>query len=259
MTADEATRNWDTIAEGWAERVRTNTDQNRTMVLDPAHLRLIGDVAGMAVLDAGCGEGRFARMLAERGAKVKGIDLSQTMIDLARSEEAARPLGIEFAQTDMADLSAFADETFDLAIAYVSLIDVERYELAVKEVARALKERGRFVFSLVHPCFMTPDATWEPTRPGTIPLMDEDKLYRKVDHYRPARPYRFRMWPTAPAETLNYHRPLTDYAGACRDAGLFIRDIIEPMPDAEILAQRPWLNDYVRAPYFIIFDCVKAP
>jgi hypothetical protein len=67
------------------------------------------------------------------------------------------------------------------------------------------------------------------------------------------------MWPTAPAETINYHRPLSDYAGACRDAGLFIRDIIEPVPNDEILAQRPWLNDYVRAPYFIIFDCVKAP
>jgi SAM-dependent methyltransferase len=258
VTADEGTLLWDALAEGWAERVRTNTDQNRVIVLDPAHIELIGDVAGMSVLDAGCGEGRFARMLAERGARVTGIDISERMIQLARAEEDAHPLGISYIQTDMADLSVLDAETFELAVAYVSLLDVERYEAALKEVARVLKPGGRFIFSLVHPCFMAPGATWEPKRPGMIPLLDEDKLYKKVDHYLPARPYRFRMWPTAPAETINYHRTLSDYAHACRDAGLLIRDLLEPVPEPDVLIQRPYLKDWIRAPYFIIFDCVKA-
>ena len=255
---EEADRSWDAIAEGWAGRVRTDTDQNRRFVLDPAHIRLAGDVKGKDVLDAGCGEGRFSRMLALRGAKVTGVDLSERMIALAREEESARPLGIKYEQMDMADMSPFADRSFDLVIAYLSLIDVELYKLAVVEVARVLRRDGRFVFSLVHPCFATPGASWEPRHPGMIPLMDEDKLYRKVDHYRPARPYSFRMWPTAPAETTNYHRPLTDYAAACRNAGLLIRDIVEPIPDDDVLIERRYLNDYVRTPYFIIFDCVKA-
>jgi 2-polyprenyl-3-methyl-5-hydroxy-6-metoxy-1,4-benzoquinol methylase len=248
---------WDAIADGWAERVRTDTDQNRTLVLDRAHLVMLDEVAGKAVLDAGCGEGRFARMLAERGGQVTGIDISDRMIRLAQAEEQKKPLGITYVRTDMADLSMFADETFDIAVAYVSLLDVEQYEAAIKEVARVLKRAGRFVFSLVHPCFMTPGASWEPRKPGMIPLMDEDKLYKKVDHYMPARPYRFRMWPTAPAETTNYHRSLSDYATACREAGLLIRDLREPVPDEETLAQRPYLRDWKRAPYFIMFDCLK--
>ncbi len=258
MSGDEGTRLWDALADGWAERVRTNTDQNRTLVLDPEHLRLLGDVSGKTVLDAGCGEGRFARMLAERGAQVTGIDISARMIDLARTEEDTRPLGIEYIATDMADLSMLSSETFDLAVAYVSLLDIEQYETAIAEVARVLKPAARFIFSLVHPCFMTPGSSWEPKRPGMIPLMDDDKLYKKVDHYRPSRPYRFRMWPTAPAETINFHRTLTDYAHACRDAGLLIRDIHEPVPDDDTLSQRPYLKDWIRAPYFIIFECVKA-
>jgi SAM-dependent methyltransferase len=218
----------------------------------------MGDVSGKSVLDAGCGEGRFARMLASRGARVTAIDISPRMIQLARAEERANPLGIDYIVTDMADLSMLSTETFDLAVAYVSLLDVEHYESAIREVARVLKRGGRFIFSLVHPCFMMPGAAWEPRQPGMIPLMDEDKLYKKVDHYRPARPYRFHMWPTAPAETVNFHRTLSDYASACRAAGLGIRDLTEPVPDAETVRQRPYMKDWLRAPYFIVFECVKA-
>ena len=106
---------------------------------------------------------------------------------------------------------------------------------------------------------MTPDAQWEPTTPGTVPIWNKDKLYKKVDNYRPAREVRFRMWPTAPVETINYHRPLSDYAHACRAAGLLIRDIVEPFPTEEVLAQRDWLREYLRAPAMMLIDCVKAP
>ena len=66
---DRARQAWDQIADAWAERVRTGTDHNRVHVLDPATLDLLGDLTGKRVLDAGCGEGRFARMMAMRGAR----------------------------------------------------------------------------------------------------------------------------------------------------------------------------------------------
>lgn len=257
MSVDESARNWEAIADGWAERIRTGTDQPRRYVLDPAHFALLGDVAGKRVLDAGCGEGRFARMLAERGANVTAFDLSERMIAHAREAEAEKPLGIEYHVADMTDLSRFADATFDVAVAYLSIIDVED-ERATDEIARLLRPGGQFVFSLVHPCFAPPDSSWEPRKPRMIPLWDKDKLYKKVDNYFPARELRFKMWPTALAETINYHRPLTDYARTCRNAGFLIRDIAEPLPSDEILAQRDDMREYLRAPYFIIFDCVKS-
>ncbi|MCH7484610.1 MAG: methyltransferase domain-containing protein, partial [Chloroflexi bacterium] len=214
--AEEGAASWEAIADGWAERVRTNTDYSRTLVLDAPHLALLGDVAGKHVLDAGCGEGRFSRMLAERGAQVTAIDLSPRMIELAREVEAADALGIEYHVSDMAGLGVFASESFDVSVAYLSIIDVADYETAIAEVSRVLRPGGQFVFSLVHPCFCPPDAAWEPRKPGTIPLRNEDKLYRKIDGYFPAREVRFKMWPTAPAATVNYHRPVGDYARACR-------------------------------------------
>lgn len=248
---------WEAIADGWTERMRTGTDQPRRYVLDPAHHGFLGDVAGKRVLDAGCGEGRFARQLAQRGAEVTAFDLSERMIANAREAEAAEPLGIGYSVQDMTDLSAFADATFDAAVAYLSIIDVEDYERATREIARVLRPGGQFVFSIVHPCFAPPGASWEPRKPGTIPIWDKDKLYKKIDNYFPARELRFKMWPTAPAETINYHRPLQDYARTLRAAGFLVRDMAEPVPPDEVLAQRYDMREYLRAPYFLVYDCVR--
>ena len=174
----------------------------------------MGDVRGKRVLDAGCGEGRFARMLAERGANVTAIDLSSRMIEHGRAAEAETPLGIDYRVQSMTDLSPFGEGSFDVVVAYLSIIDVLEYERALEEIGRVLAPSGHLVFSIVHPCFAPPDSAWEPRKPGTIPIMDADKLYKKIDNYFPAREISFRMWPTAPAETINYHRPLTDYAHA---------------------------------------------
>jgi 2-polyprenyl-3-methyl-5-hydroxy-6-metoxy-1,4-benzoquinol methylase len=256
--AEEGAASWDAIADGWAERLRTNTDQSRSLVLDAPHLTLLGDVAGKHVLDAGCGEGTFSRMLAKRGAKVTAIDLSQRMIELAHEAETADSAAVEYHEMDMCDLSAFSDDSFDIVVAYLTIIDVADYQGAIAETSRVLRPGGQFLFSIVHPCFYPPGAEWEPRKPGTIPIFDKDKRYLKVDNYFPARERRFKMWPTAPAETINFHRPLSDYARVCRHNGLLIRDIAEPVPPNEVLARRDDLRAYLRAPYFVIFDCVKA-
>jgi len=257
MSSDEAAVAWEQIAAGWAERVRTGTDHNRVHLLDPATLQLLGDVSGKRILDAGCGEGRFARMMAQRGAKITAVDLSAKMIELAREEERIRPLGIRYYEADMADLSCLASGEFDLAVAYLSLFDVKDYESAIHEIARALTRTGRFVFSISHPCFLTPQSGWETTVPNSF--RDKDRLYFKVDDYFPAAEIRFRMWPTAPAETVNYHRPLSDYAHALRDAGFLICDIVEPTPDPKLIEQLDFWRGYFRIAQFIIFDCIKAP
>jgi SAM-dependent methyltransferase len=257
--SEEGAASWEAIADGWEERIRTNTDWARPVILDRPHLELVGNVSGLKVLDAGCGEGRFARMLAERGAKVTAIDLSKNMIAHALRIEAEQPLGIDYQVRDICDLSSFNAGEFDLVVAYLSIIDVEDYETALAEVSRVLVLGGQFVMSLIHPCFSPPVWGWEPRKRDTIPLRDHDRLFRKVDHYFPSTEIRFRMWPTAPAETINYHRPLSEYAHACRAVGLVIRDLVEPTPDPDLAERFDYLKGEFRAPTFIIFDCVKAP
>src|SRR5258706_13174405 len=77
-------------AEGWEYSAAAYTafqdlgDKNRTELLDPVMLEQCSDVEGLRVLDLGCGEGRFSRMVAERGARVTGIDLTPEMGRIAR-------------------------------------------------------------------------------------------------------------------------------------------------------------------------------
>jgi 2-polyprenyl-3-methyl-5-hydroxy-6-metoxy-1,4-benzoquinol methylase len=58
-------------------------------LLEPL-LALLGEIAGRRVLDAGCGEGYLARLLAARGAHVTGIDLSPRLIELGRTKDSGR-------------------------------------------------------------------------------------------------------------------------------------------------------------------------
>jgi SAM-dependent methyltransferase len=76
---------------------------------------------GTRVLDVGCGVGRWSRLLAARGARVTGIDLSPTMIGEARRRALAQGLGsaCRFLVADVATLAA--GEKFDLVLSVTVL------------------------------------------------------------------------------------------------------------------------------------------
>jgi toxoflavin synthase len=110
-------------------------------------LGLIGDLAGKSVVDVACGEGFYTRQLKLSGAKrVKGIDLSEGMVELARAQETANPLGIDYVVGDARKPQA--DESHDLVVAaYLLNYARDRNELAkmCRGVASYLKPGGRFV------------------------------------------------------------------------------------------------------------------
>src|SRR5258708_11557652 len=95
---------WDEAAEWWAGHLKE--DKNRRLQVFPVVLRLLGEVPGVRVLDAGCGEGSFARLLADAGANVTGVDFSR-LLDAALEEERRQPRGIHYIEADLADLQMF--------------------------------------------------------------------------------------------------------------------------------------------------------
>jgi SAM-dependent methyltransferase len=135
---------YDAIAE---EYRRAKRQPWRSRVEAFTLLELAGDVAGLAVLDLACGEGHYTRRLADRGAaRVVGVDLSEEMIALAREQEAARPLGIEYAVGDGRTLG-FAGEFHLVVAAYLLNYARDADELAAmaRGIAGALRPGGRFV------------------------------------------------------------------------------------------------------------------
>src|SRR5215471_3050078 len=72
---------WGQLAPAWIREAREGTNPTRRGLLDRPMMEACGDVRGLNVLDCGCGEGRFCRMLLDCGAEhVLGVDLCPPMI-----------------------------------------------------------------------------------------------------------------------------------------------------------------------------------
>lgn len=108
---------------------------------------LLGDLSGKTVVDVACGDGYYTRLLRARGAsRARGVDLSERMIELARVQEAERPLGIAYDVGDAKDLQLAADH--DVAVAAYLLNyarDAAELRAMCRGLARCLKPGGRFV------------------------------------------------------------------------------------------------------------------
>src|SRR3954466_14039178 len=119
MDHREAGRLWDGNADAWTRLARAGYALYRARLNTPAFLAMLPDVAGLAGLDIGCGEGHNTRLLARRGARVVGIDIAETFIAYARGAEAEEPLGIDY-RVGSAVALPFDDRSFDLATGFMS-------------------------------------------------------------------------------------------------------------------------------------------
>ena len=84
MDQENLKQEWAELAPAWIRQSREGSNPTRNGLLDAPMLAACGDVNGARVLDCGCGEGRFCRLLVERGAAhALGVDLCEAMIDAA--------------------------------------------------------------------------------------------------------------------------------------------------------------------------------
>lgn len=114
----------------------------------PTCLRLLGEVAGRSVLDAACGPGLYAEELVARGARVRGLDQSPRMVELARQRV---PEG-EFRVHDLADpLDWLPDDSVDLVLFALALEYVDDRVTMLRELRRVLRPDGALVLSRLHP------------------------------------------------------------------------------------------------------------
>src|SRR5690242_13409159 len=115
---------WDDSTEAWI--AFAESDVNRLFLLDPVMLEVCGDVRDKAVLDVGCGEGRFCRMLASRGAKVTGVDPTERLIEEARMLDSNGRHVVAGGEA-----LPFPNRSFDLVVSYVTLVDIADFRAAI--------------------------------------------------------------------------------------------------------------------------------
>ena len=203
MTDLAAGADWEEQARNWIAWVRKPNHDSYWQYRDDFFAMV--PKPGKATLDAGCGEGRVSRDLAARGHTVIGIDAAPTMVAAARE---ADPTGT-YLCGDAADLP-FPDNSFDLVVAYNTLMDVPDLPGAVREARRVLAPGGRMCVSIVHP--ITNTSSWR-----------EGQSYfetRRVSDLvqRDGLSMLFQGW----------SHPLTAFTRPLEDAGLLIEAIREP-------------------------------
>src|SRR5262245_6614463 len=139
MVSDDLRREWRELAPAWIKESRYGRNAIREGLLDPPMFEACGNVEDLKILDCGCGEGRFARKLVQRGAQyVLGVDLCEPMIEAAKDLQCSRD---EYRLGDVQDLSFIHDETFDVAVSYLNQCDIPDFEANTRHSFRVLKKR----------------------------------------------------------------------------------------------------------------------
>ena len=240
---------WDEAADAYAEAQSTGLDHYRLDFFGPAQLALCGEVTGADVLDLGCGTGYFARELAQRGARVTGIDISPRMIDHAKRVEEIEALGIAYVVDDAANLGRhFEPSSFDLATACLSLQDMPMIPDVLRAVWTVLRPGGRMVASVAHPCTDMPFREWAKDPSGRKRWLCVDRYFERG----PVR-YEWNRW-AYPFSTTAYHATLADWFGWVVEAGFVLEGLSEPSPSEEALERHPDLEDASRVPYYMMLD-----
>ena len=96
---------------------------------------------GMLILDVGCGTGNFSLKLAQQGASVVGVDISEEMLTLARKRAMQEEKSIEFKKMDSQNLQ-FPDNYFDGVFSMATIEFIPDPRKMIEEMFRVCKKGG---------------------------------------------------------------------------------------------------------------------
>jgi SAM-dependent methyltransferase len=226
---------WEAEASQWIEWARKPGHDSYWRFHREQFVRLLPS-PGRRTVDIGCGEGRFTRCLKELGHDVVGIDASPSLVGAARQLDPSMDIR-------MADAAALPleDASADLAVAFLSLHDIDPLFEAVREIGRVLQHGGRFCLAIVHPI----------NSAGRFEAKAADAPFVIKGDYLGAFSYSDAVERDGLSMVFHSrHRPIEVYFQALEQAGLVVEALREPkVPEQAIEsdAGRRWQ----RVPLFL--------
>jgi SAM-dependent methyltransferase len=171
-------------------------------------VNVLGDVAGLDVVELGCGTAYLSAWLAKRGARPVGVD--PTPAQLATAREMQKEFGLQFPLVEaVAEDVPLPDASFDLAVSeYGASIwaDPKRW---IAEAARLLRPGGRLVFLR--------------NSPISVVCMALDGITDRLQ--RPQRSIRQLEWPDT--KEVEFHAPHGELIDLLRENGFEVERLVE--------------------------------
>lgn len=203
-------------------------------------LQVVGNVSGLTVLDAGCGEGYLSRILAQGGAQVIGFDISPRLIEIARAKD---PDGaITYQVADLSQSLPAYQAHFDLIASYFVLNDVYDYQGFLTTLSASLKPAGRLVIFMNNPYSLV--------------------VRNHVTDYFAAsgQMFPYRGMTEEGVAVHFWHRTMEEYLSACSAAGLRLQQYVDvPTPEGSFKRRSDTLiPEGYHFPFFTILSLVKA-
>jgi SAM-dependent methyltransferase len=226
MLNDEVKNIWDTNAGFWDRRMGEGNDFHKTLI-EPTELQLLDVKPGQHILDIACGNGQFARKMASLGAKVTAVDFSAEFIKIARSKSSA---DIDYRVVDVThedDLDTLSGLTFDSIVCTMAIMDIADIEPMFNRLPGMLKNGGRFVFSITHPCFNSGESMLVHERDdlgGEI----NNRYYVKTGNYLVEQSNLGIGMNGQPKPQYYFHRPVSSILRYCFNAGFILDAYEEP-------------------------------
>ncbi|MBW3003271.1 class I SAM-dependent methyltransferase [Candidatus Woesearchaeota archaeon] len=214
----------------------------------PSMVKAVGNIKGKRLLDIGCGAGVHAKKYLNKGAKVWGIDLSKTMIELARK----RCPGVEFAIGSMRELP-YRPSMFDIATASLSVDYIKDLGALFTEISRVLKKGGLFYYSVGSPVSESREKLNEKGITGNMLgwIEVDGKKIVKGKYFKEGL-YEWEMVPGMVMRT--YKRGFGTNLRALRKAGFELVDFIDCKPAAGFRIYDPeGYKQFNRYPIFHIY------
>ncbi len=228
-------QDWNRIADTYSQMIGVPEDtiyQNFQETLWDS----LGELRGRDVLDLGCGHGWLSKLMVGAGAKVTGVDGSSQLLAKARQDYPE----IEFLEADLSQGIPDLQQKFDRIVAYMVLMDIPELHALLHSVREDLREGGKFIFTLTHPCFFNYKSR-----------LDEQtgQMYCGVPDYLPPAEWRIENF----GGHRHYHRSLTYYFESLRACRLAVTRLYEPPQTPQAAENREFHRNI---PKFILIESI---
>lgn len=222
---------YDPIATAYENLMGGNGDIPRRDLIDPLLINLLPKDENLTVLDVGCGNGYWTKILADKYKKIIAIDNSKKLLEIARNKRSSKNIKYKFEELE--DEIKLPDNAFDLIFSNMVAHYIKNIDTFAKEMYKLIKKDGTMLVSITHPLFES----------------KRDELLKSISKRTPYQTTTL----NGLAKVMIYYEPLDKFKKHFTDIGFSLVLEKEAIITNNLIAKYARYAEYVGLPRAAIF------